>query len=100
VTVGVRIRATGRDALEGWRLEARLVRAVPVLDGSGKAGRLVGSVPLASLAPGRARDTEVHIGLPDEAGHWLVKLDLVRGDTRLSRRGIVQPQIRIATATP
>jgi hypothetical protein len=98
--VAVRLRATGRDALVGWRLEARLVRAVPVLDGSGAHGRLVGSVRVPRIAPGRARDLVVLIDLPQAGGDWLLKLDLVRGDKRLSRRGIVQPQLRVTTAAP
>jgi len=96
----VRLRATGHDALEGWRLEARLVRAVPVLDGSGARGRLVGSVDLARLAAGQARDIDLVIELPRESGDWLVKLELVRGDSRLSRHGIVQPQLGISTQGP
>jgi len=99
--VGVRVRATGRQALAGWRLEARLVPAVPVLDGSGARGRLVGSVALGRLAPGEARDLEVPITLPDETRDWLLKLDLVRLDgRRLSRTGVVQPQLRISTLDP
>ena len=100
VSVGVRLQATGHDALEGWHLEARLVRAVAVLDGSGTRGRLVGSVGLARLAAGQVRDIDLAIELPLETGDWLVKLDLVRGDTRLSRNGIVQPQLRMATRRP
>ncbi|MEZ4596114.1 MAG: N-acetylmuramoyl-L-alanine amidase [Chloroflexota bacterium] len=96
--VAARVRATGRRALRGWRLEARVVRAVAVLDGSGARGRLVGSVALGSLAPGQARDLQVPITMPDETGRWLLKLDLVRDGTRLSRAGVVQPQLRISTA--
>jgi N-acetylmuramoyl-L-alanine amidase len=99
-TVGVRLRATGTQSLEGWRLEARLVRALPVLDGSGTHGRLVGSVRVDRLAPGRARDLSMRITLPEDARDWLLKLDLVRGDTRLSRRGVVQPQRLISTVVP
>jgi N-acetylmuramoyl-L-alanine amidase len=98
--VAVRVRATGRRALDGWRVEARLVRAVPVLDGSATRGRLVGSVRLGRLASGRARDVHLPITLPDEQREWLLTLDLVRGSTRLSRRGIVQPQLRLSTITP
>ncbi len=100
VTVGVRVRATGRDALQGWRLEARLVRAAPVLDGSGARGRLVGSVRLPRIAPGRARDVSLRVTLPEAPGDWIVKLDLVRGDVRLSRRWIVQAQLRVTTEAP
>jgi N-acetylmuramoyl-L-alanine amidase len=100
VEVRVRVRATGRAALDGWRLEARLVRAVPVLDGSGAHGRLVGSVRVDRLSPGRARDVRVSVTLPDEQRDWLLTLDLVRGSTRLSRRGIVQPQLHVSTVEP
>lgn len=99
-TVEVRIRATGRRALVGWRLEARLVPAVPVLDGSGARGRLVGWVMVGSLASGTARDLRVPITMPDEPRAWLLKLDLVRDGTRLSRRGVVQPQLRISSVHP
>jgi hypothetical protein len=78
-----------------------VVRAVPVLDGTGAPGRLVGAVPLgASLAPGDSRELSVRVRMPAGAHHWLVKLDLVRGSTRLSARGIVQPQVRITTGAP
>jgi hypothetical protein len=100
VRLHVRVRATGRDALVGWRLEARLVRAAPVLDGSGARGRLVGSRRLPRLAPGRARDLDLRLTLPAAPHDWIVKIDLVRGDTRLSRRGIVQPQLRVSTEVP
>ncbi len=98
--VRVRIRATGRRALAGWRLEARLVRAVPVLDGSGAIGRLVGSVPLARLEAGRSEVVSLPIVAPDEARDWLLTLDLVRGSTRLSRLGVVRPQVPFSTLGP
>ena len=98
-TVRVRVTATGHQALTGWRLEARVARAVPVLDGTGAPGRLVGSVALgAPLAPGRSRELAIRVTMPGEARHWLLKLDLVRGSTRLAARGTVQPQVRTTTA--
>jgi hypothetical protein len=99
-TVRVRVHATGRDALAGWRLEARVVRRVPVLDGSGRRGTLVGSVRVPRLRPGQARDLVVPITMPDAARDWLITLDLVRGDTRLGRLGIVQPQLPVSTLSP
>jgi N-acetylmuramoyl-L-alanine amidase len=99
-TIGVRVRATGRRALTGWRLEARVVPAVAVLDGSGARGRLVGSVALGSLASGKARDLAVPITMPEEPREWLLKLDLVRDGARLSRTGVVQPQLRISGIDP
>lgn len=95
--VHVGVLATGRDTLAGWRLEARLVPRVPVLDGSGRRGTLVGSVPVPRLRPGQALDLEVPITMPDAARDWLLTLDLVRGDTRLARMGIVQPQLPISS---
>ncbi len=96
-TVRVRVHATGREALGGWRLEARLVPRVPVLDGSGRRGTLVGSVRVPRLRPGQARALDVPITMPDASRDWLLTLDLVRGDTRLGRLGIVQPQLPIST---
>lgn len=96
-TVRVRVQATGRDPLVGWRLEARLVPRVPVLDGSGRRGTLVGSVRVPRLRPGQAHDLVVPVTMPEVSRDWLLTLDLVRRDTRLGRRGIVQPQLPIST---
>jgi N-acetylmuramoyl-L-alanine amidase len=100
-TVGVRLTATGHLPLSGWHIEARVVHAVPVIDGTGAIGRLVGSVALGGpLAPGDSRDLTFTVTMPPEARHWLLKLDLVRGSTRLAARGIVQPQLRVTTGAP
>jgi len=101
-SVRLRIRDTGHKTAASWRLEGRLVPRVPVLDGSGAIGRLVGSVAIPDgLEPGDALDLELPITLPTTAGDWLLKLDVVLpSGIRLSAKGVVQPQLVITTSRP
>ena len=99
-TVSLRVRNTGNVHSSGWRIEARLVRRVPVLDGSGARGMLVGKLALPDgIAPGQALDVAVPVTMPGSIHRWLLKLDIVRSAGRLSDRGVAQPQLPIRTVT-
>ena len=99
-TVQLRIRNTGNVDSSGWRIQARLVRRVPVLDGSGARGTLVGSLALPDgIGPGQAVDVQVPFTMPASVHRWLLKLDIVRSAGRLSDEGVAQPQLPIATVT-
>jgi len=99
-TVRLRIRNTGNVDSSGWRIQARLVRRVPVLDGSGARGTLVGSIALPDgIGPGQAVDVQVPFTMPASVHRWLLKLDIVRSAGRLSDEGVAQPQLPIATVT-
>ena len=99
-TVRLRIRNTGNVPSSGWHLQARVVRHVPVFDGSGARGKLVGSISLPDgIGPGQAVDVEIPVRMPASVHHWLLKLDIVRSAGRLSDRGVAQPQLSIRTIT-
>ncbi len=100
-TVHVRITNTGNTSSGSWRLVARVVHRVPLLDGSGTPGRFVGAVAIPDgLAPGTTTDVDLDITMPGERRQWLLKLDIVRPGGRLSDRGVVQPQLVVRTVAP
>ncbi len=96
----MRITNSGNRTSMGWQLRASVVPAVPFYDGSHEVGSVLGTVPIEDgLAPGAV--TSVHLDgltLPDEAGDWLVKFDVIlpNGDT-LGRHGVVGPQLPVRT---
>ncbi len=100
-TVQLRIRNSGNVHSRSWRLVARVVRRVPVLDGTGRTGRYVGSTSLPDgLPPGDAAGVALDIRLPRSSHRWLLKLDIVRPNGTLSDQGVVQPQVPITTVRP
>ncbi len=99
--VHLRIANTGNTGSASWRLEARVVHRVPVLDGSGTRGRLVGSMAIPNgLGPGGVTDLDLDITMPSERRQWLLKLDIVGPAGRLSDAGVVQPQSVVTTTAP
>ncbi|MBX3031539.1 MAG: N-acetylmuramoyl-L-alanine amidase [Chloroflexi bacterium] len=97
-TIDVTLQGTGTDALVGWTLEARVVPWRPLPDTSRALGTPIGSVPLTPrLVPGDRRTLGIPITAPATAGAWLVRLDLVRGATRLRDKGVVLPQVPMRT---
>ena len=96
----MRITNSGNRTSYGWQLRASVVPAVPFYDGSPAVGSVLGSVPIEDgLAPGAATSVQLDgLTLPDEAGDWLVKFDVVlpNGDT-LGRHGVVGPQLPVRT---
>ncbi len=97
-TIGMTLQGTGMSTLSGWTVEARVVPWGPLPDTSRALGTLIGSVALApSLGVGAARAIELPISAPGKTGEWLVRLDLVRGATRLRDNGVVLPQLPLTT---
>ncbi len=96
----MRITNSGNRTSYGWQLRASVVPAVPFYDGSPAVGSVLGTVPIEDgLAPGAATSVQLDgLTLPDEAGDWLVKFDVVlpNGDT-LGRHGVVGPQLPVRT---
>lgn len=101
--VTVRLTNTGQRASADWKLVARVVKQVARYDGRPRSGDVVARVPIPDgLAPGRSTEvTLAGIPLPDQAGQWLVKLDVgLPGGDALARHGVVGPQLRVETVAP
>jgi len=99
----VEVTNTGNATSAGWVVEARVVPAVPLYDGSPAPGTLLASVPFPDgIAPGAQAVLHLDgVPLPAEAGDWLVKLDvrLPSGKT-LGWHGVVGPQLPLTTVGP
>jgi N-acetylmuramoyl-L-alanine amidase len=96
----LRVVNNGMTAAKGWRLEARVVPAVPVYDGGVERGVLVGSAPVPALSRGGAADVSLVVTAPDP-GEWLVKFDVILPDgSYLSDRGIVALQLPLSIVGP
>lgn len=88
----------GMAQAAGWSLEARVVPAVLLYDGSNERGELVGSVAVPSLAPGGQAELSLDVYAP-AAGDWLVKLDVLLADgSYLSDLGIPVLQLPLSIA--
>jgi hypothetical protein len=95
---GIRLVNNGMAAAAGWQLEARLVPAVLLYDGSNERGELVGSVAVPPLAPGGSAKLSFDVAAP-AAGSWLVKFDVRMPDgTYLSDLGIPVLQLPLSVA--
>lgn len=96
----LRVTNSGHRVSSGWRLVARVVRAVPRYDGRPRRGKIVASTRVPNgLGPGQTADMALPgIKLPGKRGEWLLKFDvrLPRGDD-MSRHGVVGPQLRMKT---
>jgi N-acetylmuramoyl-L-alanine amidase len=89
----LRVTNTGMATAKGWKLEARVVPAVPLYDGSGQPGEVAGSVSVPTLERGQQRTVTLNVAAP-AAGKWLVKVDVVLADgRRLSDLGLPVLQI-------
>ena len=94
----LRLVNNGMAMAAGWKLEARLVPAVLLYDGSSQPGELVGSAAVPSLARGGSAELALEIAAP-AAGDWLVKLDVLLPDGRhLSDLGIPVLQLPLSIA--
>ncbi len=102
ITYHLRLTNRGNRSSEGWTLRLGAVPGVPVYDGSGAHGDLIGQIDVPDgLAPGQSVDLEVPAVAPASAGYWLVKADIVLADgTRFADLGIVPLQVPLTTTTP
>ena len=98
----LRVSNRGNVPSAGWTLQLHSVPVVPVYDGSGQLGSLIGSVVVPNgLQPGASVDVEVGAVAPGVPGDWLVKSDVrFPGGAYASEAGVVSLQTRLATATP
>ena len=92
-TVRLRVRNTGNVQSSGWRIEARLVRRVPVLDGSGKLGHARGQ----GRAAGRDRAGRGR-GCGDPHHDARIRPSLAAEDRHRARGGAAQRPGRGAAA--
>lgn len=98
----VRVTNHGNTASEGWTLELRNVPQVPVYDGSGQRGTLIGSLAVPDgLQPGAWVDLTVAATAPAGGGDWLVKTDVsLADDSYASPKGVVSMQLPLTTIAP
>ena len=100
VSTTLRLTNTGHVASYGWRLVARVVRAVPRYDGRPRRGSVTTSVRVPDgLLPGAAVEVTLPgIRLPRTVGAWLVKLDVaLPSGGSMAAHGVVGPQLRVRT---
>jgi hypothetical protein len=98
--VRLRLTNSGRATSRGWRLRARVVRAVFRYDGRPRRGRVAASLAIPDgIGPGESVEVVIPgIPMPRARRAWLVKLDVdLPGGGHLSDRGVVGPQLRIRT---
>jgi N-acetylmuramoyl-L-alanine amidase len=100
VDVRLRLTNSGRVTTSGWRLRARIVKAVFRYDGRPRRGDVVagGAIP-DGIGPGESVEVVFPgVRMPRARRTWLLKLDVdLPGGTHLSDRGVVGPQLRIRT---
>jgi N-acetylmuramoyl-L-alanine amidase len=98
LSYGLRVTNSGQLIASGWQVEAHVVPAVLLYDGSQAAGTLVGSAPIPQLGRGARAAVPITIQAPD-AGEWLVKLEVRLPDGRyLSQLGIPPLQVPLSVA--
>jgi N-acetylmuramoyl-L-alanine amidase len=108
ITVGsqasyrVRITNRGNEPSSQWRLQLHNVPAVPLYDGSGALGSLMGQVDVPDgLPPGQSVDVQIEAQAPSTAGSWLVKADIrMPGGAYASTSGVVPLQVGLTTGYP
>ncbi|MEO6351042.1 MAG: N-acetylmuramoyl-L-alanine amidase [Candidatus Limnocylindrales bacterium] len=90
----------GQYAASSWTLESGLVPAVPLYDGTGARGELLGSVAIPTLVRGGATTLDLEFAAPPP-GEWLIKFDVRLPDgTYLSDRGSPPLQLPLSVAAP
>jgi N-acetylmuramoyl-L-alanine amidase len=101
-SVKVRLTNRGQRKSSGWSLTARVAPKVFRYDGRPKNGDFVAEVPIPDgLTPGQSIDVTLPgIAMPGKAGAWLVKLDVKVPGSRMWKRGVVGPQLRVDTVAP
>jgi N-acetylmuramoyl-L-alanine amidase len=100
VSYQLRVTNHGNATSSGWTLQVHSVPAVPLYDGSGQLGSLMGSVAVPDgLQPGASVDLTVNALAPASAGNWLVKSDVRLADSSYaSTAGVVSIQVPLTTA--
>ena len=95
----LRVTNRGNVASSGWTLDLHSVPAVPLYDGSGQLGSLIGSVAVPDgLQPGQSVDLTVAAVTPVGQGNWLVKSDVrLLDNSYLSTVGVVSLQLPLTT---
>ena len=102
--VDYRIRVTnrGNEPSNGWTLQLHNVPEVPLYDGSGQVGSMMGEIAVPDgLQPGASVDLLVDADAPAAAGDWLVKADVrLAGADNASTSGVAPLQVGLTTITP
>jgi hypothetical protein len=95
----IRVTNRGNAASSGWRLRLHNVPFVPVYDGSGQLGTLMGSVAVPDgLQPGSSVNVTVNATAPASSGDWWVKTDVrLADDSYASAAGVVSLQLPLTT---
>jgi len=101
VSYTVRVTNRGNQPSNGWSLQLHSVPAVPLYDGSGALGTLLGSTSVPDgLQPGQSVDVGVSGLAPSAAGDWLIKSDVrLPGGAYASAAGIVSLQTPLTTTS-
>lgn len=102
VTYRLRVTNRGNAPSNGWTLQLGSVAGVPIYDGSGQLGSLVGSVVVPNgLQPGASIDLDIAAVAPSVPGDWLIKSNVrLPGGDYASEAGVVSLQMRLATVLP
>jgi N-acetylmuramoyl-L-alanine amidase len=98
----LKVTNRGNESSDGWTLQLHSVPSVPVYDGSGQLGTLMGSVSVPDgLQPGASVELDVAASAPSGAGEWLVKSDVRLSDNSYaSAAGVVSLQTALTTVAP
>jgi N-acetylmuramoyl-L-alanine amidase len=98
--IRLRLTNSGKVPTSGWRLRARVVRAVPRYDGRPRRGPVAAGVAIPDgVEPGESVEVALSgVRMPRAARRWLVKLDVdLRSGGNLAGHGVVGPQLRVRT---
>ena len=95
----IRVTNRGNAPSAGWKLQLHGVPFVPVYDGSGALGSLMGSAVVPDgLQPGQSVNVAVNATAPAAPGDWWVKADVKLADNSYaSAAGVVALQLPLTT---
>ena len=98
----LKVTNRGNEPSESWSLQLHSVPRVPVYDGSGQLGTLMGSVSVPDgLQPGASVELDVAASAPPGTGQWLVKSDVRLADNSYaSATGVASLQMPLTAVTP
>jgi N-acetylmuramoyl-L-alanine amidase len=100
VSYSTSVTNSGALSTSGWQVEARVVPAVLLYDGSDSPGTLVGTAAVPTLGRGARTIVPLTIQAP-EPGEWLLKLEVRLPDGRyLSQLGIPVVQLPLSVEAP
>jgi hypothetical protein len=101
--VSYKLRVTNRGNVpsNGWSLQLHSVPDVPLYDGSGALGTLLGSSAVPDgLLPGQSVEVTVNGTAPARTGDWLIKSDVqLPGGAYASAAGVVSLQTPLTTTS-